>query len=61
MRADVVDQLRALIEARARDEDTDSALHRIWKELQSRVDEPRWRDFDKFRADVDVLSIHGML
>jgi hypothetical protein len=59
----LITELRARMEARTPEEDTESATRRVWKEVMatSARDEKRWRDYVKFRADVATLMTHGML
>lgn len=60
-------ELKALIELQEPGADREAVIRGVWRAVMTKAEasrsrgETRWRDYQKFRADVHILMIHGIL
>jgi hypothetical protein len=65
--ADLIEELKALRDMSEGDSDTEITLRRMWLSLMtdpaaSQIrDEKRWRDYAKFRSEVCILMLFGVI
>jgi hypothetical protein len=67
MESSQISELKALIELQDPGADRETVVRGLWRAVMAKAEtsrsrgETRWRDYQKFRADVHILMIHGIL